>query len=113
MLWSGQDWSKLDFIKVRTCSSWHVICDPSGTAAEWERYARQGQERQSLAGSQQFSAGKEQMQSFCYTSGCRHAALIAHFEPNGAPAAGQACQCAPLLGYSMALSCPVLHCMSL
>ena len=20
MLWSGQDWSKLDFIKVRTCS---------------------------------------------------------------------------------------------
>ncbi|KAK9836017.1 hypothetical protein WJX81_006493 [Elliptochloris bilobata] len=66
MLWSGQDWSKLDFIK--------------------------GQERQSLAGSQQSSAGKEQMQGFCYTTGCRHAALIAHFEPGGAPPAGQPCK---------------------
>ena len=73
------------------------------------RCTRQGQERQSLAGSQQVSAGKEQMQSFCYTSGCRHAALIAHFEPNGAPAAGQPCQCAPVVVHSMALSCPMLH----
>ena len=73
------------------------------------RCARQGQERQSLAGSQQFSAGKEQMQSFCYTSSCRHAALIAHFEPNGAPPAGQPCQCAPLVVHSMAISCLVLR----
>ena len=33
------------------------------------------------------------MQGFCYTTGCRHAALITHFEPGGVPPAGP-CKCA-------------------
>lgn len=33
------------------------------------------------------------MQGFCYTTGCRHAALIAHFEPGGVLPAGP-CKCA-------------------
>ena len=123
MLWSGQDWSKLDFIKVRgrandvppawrLCNSgqlWqHAAClsykacyfsvvrpGPGRCAVPHHRVrAAQGQERQSAAGSEQSCAGRERMQGFCYTAACRHAALVAHFEPGAAPDPAQACRCA-------------------
>jgi len=75
-------------VHCSTCGSAQLQQSPYDTLS-----VLQGQERQSPAGSQQFSAGKEQMQGFCYATGCRHAALIAHFEPGGVLPAGP-CKCA-------------------
>jgi len=124
MLWSGQDWSKLDFIKVRSRADdvppawrlrdsgqlWQQAAACLSTTASSIANARpgagqpsgihhraraaQGQERQSAAGSEQSCAGRERMQGFCYTAACRHAALVAHFEPGAAPYQSQACRCA-------------------
>ena len=55
LMWSDADWSKIAMIK-----------GPGGL---------------SDAGRAAFEAGKRQMQAFCHAADCRHAMLMAHFEP--------------------------------